>query len=296
MDSQINFVDSQTLTLKPDVTPGQILVSSQNLGWQGIHIEKGENDGFTPEDVTVTQHYFAMNTGPAFEWEWKDGQQFKTHRYETGDLWINPAGIPFSHHISGHNQFVLLTLEPDKLAELMPVRVNHPTFRRQHQSKDRHLQMLMQALLIEAELGGPNGTLYVDSLTTALVTHFINHYSIEQPIDSFRSNISAKQQRLSTVLDYIEAHLAEDISLSELSLQAGLSKFHFSRLFKQSIGLTPHKYLVKRRIERATQWLKQGQCISQVAYQLGFSDQSHFTRTFKQVKGKTPRQYLKSIL
>ncbi|MEM9807346.1 MAG: AraC family transcriptional regulator [Cyanobacteria bacterium P01_D01_bin.56] len=296
MDSQINFVDSQTLNLKPDVTPGQILVSSQNLGWQGIHIEKGENDGFTPDDVTVTQHYFAMNTGPAFEWEWKDGQQFKTHRYETGDLWINPAGIPFSHRISGHNQFVLLTLEPDKLAELMPVRVNHPTFRRQHQSKDRHLQMLMQALLIEAELGGPNGTLYVDSLTTALVTHFINHYSIEQPIDSFRSNISAEQQRLSTVLDYIEAHLTEDISLSELSLQAGLSKFHFSRLFKQSIGLTPHKYLVKRRIERATQWLKQGQSISQVAYQLGFSDQSHFTRTFKQVKGKTPRQYLKSIL
>jgi AraC family transcriptional regulator len=74
MQSQINFVDSHTLTPKPDVTAGQILVSSKDLPWDGVYIEKGENEEFTPEDVTVPQHYFAMNTGPAFEWEWKDGK------------------------------------------------------------------------------------------------------------------------------------------------------------------------------------------------------------------------------
>lgn len=296
MDSQINFVDSQTLTPKPGVTPGRILVSSKDLNWQGIHIEKGENNGFTPEDVTVTQHYFAMNTGPALEWEWKDGHQFKTHRYETGDLWINPAGVPFSHRIWNHNQFVLLTLAPEKLANIGPEQTTHNTFRRQHQAKDKHLQLLMQALLLEAEMGGPNGALYVDSLATALATHFVNHYSLEPSQDAWVSYGSSEHQRLATVLDYIEAHLTENISLADLAIHTGLSKFHFSRLFKQTIGISPHKYLIKRRIEQATQGLKQGQAISQVAHQFGFSDQSHFTRAFKQVQGCTPRQFLQRSL
>ena len=296
MDSQIDFVDSQTLTSKPEVTPGQILVSSKDLNWHGIHVEKGENNGFTPDNVTVTQHYFAMNTGPAIEWEWKDGDTFKTHRYETGDLWINPAGVPFSHRISGHNQFVLLTLEPQKLIELLPegASLGHSAFRREHRSKDKHLQMLMQTLLLEAEMGGPNGQLYVDSLSTALSAHFVNHYSLEQP--NLVATHTSERQRLRHVTDYIEAHLIKDMSLSDLALQAGLSKFHFSRLFKQTIGLTPHKYVVRRRIEHAARQLKQGQSITQVAHQLGFSDQSHFTRVFKQIKGSTPRQFIQGLL
>ena len=179
----------------------------------------------------------------------------------------------------------------------MPKRplLEHQAFRRQHQSKDKHLQLLMQALLIEAETGGPNGQLYVDSLSTALATHFVNHYSIERPV-ALPSLETSERQRLGAVIDYIEAHLTEDVSLSDLALQAGLSKFHFSRLFKQAMGLTPHKYVIRRRIEQAAHTLKQGQPIAQVAHQFGISDQSHFTRVFKQVKGSTPRQFIKGLL
>lgn len=298
MQSRICFVDSHTLTPKPDLTAGNIIVSSKDLAWDGIYLEKGENEGFTPDDVTVTQHYFAMNTGPAFEWEWKDGKTFRTHRYETGDLWVNPAGIPFSHRLSGHNQFVLLTLDPGKIPELLPDQplLERQVFRRQHQSKDKHLQALLQALLIEAEMGGPNGRLYADTLSTVLAAHFVNHYSIDSPVD-FPSLPTLERQRLGRVIDYLEAHLTENISLSDLALEAGLSKFHFSRLFKSAIGLTPHKYVLKRRIERAAHVLKQGDLtITQVAHRFGFTDQSHFTRVFKQVKGTTPRLFIKRLL
>jgi len=294
MQSQINFVDSHTLTPKPDITAGRILVSSKDLAWDGIYIEKGENEEFTPDDVTVAEHYFAMNIGPAFEWEWKDGKTFKTHRYETGDLWVNPAGVPFSHRIRGYNQFVLLTIEPQKVAELLPDQplLEHQIFRRQHQAKDKHLQTLMQALLVEAEMGGNNGRLYVDTLSTALATHFVNHYSLNTPVNLLNL-YPTERQRLGYVIDYIEAHLTADLSLSDLALEAGLSKFHFSRLFKAVIGLTPHKYVLKRRIEKATQFLKQGETIAQVAYLFGFTDQSHFTRVFKQFKGVTPKSFIK---
>ena len=297
MESQINFVDSHTLTPNPKVTAGNIMVSSRALPWDGIYIEKGENEGFTPDDVTVTQHYFAMNTGSPLEWEWKDGKTFKTHRYETGDLWVNPAGVPFSHRIHGHNQFVLLTLNPEKIPELLPDQplLERQVFRRQHRSQDKHLQVLLQALLIEAEMGGPNGRLYADTLTTALAVHFVNHYSLESPVDFPRLQ-TIERQRLGRVVDYIESHLTEDVSLADLALEAGLSKFHFSRLFKDALGLTPHKYVLKRRIEKATYLLKQGDlAIAQVAHLFGFTDQSHFTRVFKQMKGVTPKSFIKSL-
>ncbi|WP_299490684.1 AraC family transcriptional regulator [Acaryochloris sp. IP29b_bin.137] len=293
MQSQISFVDSQTLAPKPDINAGQVLISSKELAWDGIYIEQGENEEFTPDDVTVAQHYFAMNIGPAFEWEWKDGQTFKSHRYETGDLWVNPAGVPFSHRINQQNQFILLTIEPQKVVELLPDHslLERQAFRRQHQAKDKHLQTLIRALLVEAEMGGPNGRLYADTLSTALVTHFVNHYSLPPSVNLLKPH-PTQSKKLAHVIDYIEGHLTADLSLSDLSLEAGLSKFHFSRLFKDEIGLTPHKYVLKRRIEKATQLLKQGETVAQVAYFLGFTDQSHFTRVFKQFKGVTPKGFI----
>ena len=291
----IPFVDSQTLAPKPEVDAGRILLSSADLGWQGIQLIKGENECFTPDDVTVAQHYFAMNVGPAYEWEWKDGNRFKTHRYETGDLWVNPAGVPFSHRIDTYNQFVVVTIEPSKLLGVLsntslPA---NPTFRRQHRAKDKQLQALIQALLVEAEAGAPNGILYADMVATALAAHFANHYSADAPPINNRLHVENRKQ-FQQVIDFIEASLVEDIRLSELAAIAGLSKFHFSRLFKQTFNLTPHQYVVQRRIERAANMLQQGeQTILQVAHCLGFVDQSHFTRTFKKVKGVTPKQFIK---
>ena len=295
--SQISYVDSLTLTPEPEVTPGRIVASSQNLGWDGIYIEKGENEHFNPDDVTVPQHYFAMNVGPAFEWEWKDGRQFRTHRYEPGELWVNPAGVPFSHRINTYNQFVLLTLDPAKLVEVLPDRplLDQQVFRRQHRAQDRHLQMLMQSLLVEAESGGPNGKLYADTLSTALAVHYVNHYGRAVTFD-LPTGQSLERQRLGQVIDYIEACLTDDIALDDLALVAGLSKFHFSRLFKLAFGLTPYRYLMKRRVERAAGVLQQAGTqltIAQVAHDFGFADQSHFTRVFKQVKHMTPKQFLK---
>ncbi|MGB0563269.1 MAG: helix-turn-helix transcriptional regulator [Spirulinaceae cyanobacterium] len=294
MQSQIHFVDRQTLAPQPDLNAGRIWVSSQDLGWDGVYIEKGENEEFTPDDVTVAQHYFAMNIGPAFTWEWQDGQTFKTHRYETGDLWVNPAGVPFSHRIRGHNQFVLLTIEPRKVAELLPDQLwlEHQHFRRQHRAQDKPLQTLLQALLIEAELGGPNGRLYAETIATAFVTHFVNHYSLDSPANLLQLP-PLDRQRLGNVIDYIEAQLTADLNLSDLALEAGLSKFHFSRLFKSVMGITPHQYVLKRRIEKAAKRLKQGEPIAQIAHLFRFTDQSHFTRVFKQFKGMTPKSFMK---
>ena len=98
------------------------------------------------------------------------------------------------------------------------------------------------------------------------------------------------------VRGYIEAHLSDSIELVQLSAIAGLSVFHFARQFKQSAGVSPHYYLVGRRIERAKELLAETDLsLSEIAFATGFSDQSHLTRHFRQMIGVAPGQFRRSL-
>ncbi|MBE9042246.1 helix-turn-helix transcriptional regulator [Oscillatoriales cyanobacterium LEGE 11467] len=297
--SNIQFFDRQTRSPRSDIDVGTVTASSQGLGWKGIHIESGQNDGFRTDDVIVPQHYFAMNVGSSFEWEWKDGNCFRKERSQPGTIWVNPAGVPFSHRVYGDNQFALLTLEPQQLLEGLPeeAAIDSEAFSREHHARDPQIQHLMNALLQEASARNPNGKLYVELLSTALSIHYVNHYRLAGPLDrqiDFSRVKAGDRHRIGKAIDYIEAFLSEDISLDDLATVAGRSKFHFCRLFKVAVGLTPHQYLMKRRVERAAQALTRGTPnIANVAIAYGFSDQTHFTRNFKKIKGITPGEFIK---
>lgn len=95
--------------------------------------------------------------------------------------------------------------------------------------------------------------------------------------------------------DYIDAHLGENIGLPELAGIAGLSLFHFARQFKNTTGLSPHHYLVGKRIERAQELLANSDLsLAEIAFATGFADQSHLTRHFHQIVGTTPGQFRRS--
>jgi transcriptional regulator GlxA family with amidase domain len=94
------------------------------------------------------------------------------------------------------------------------------------------------------------------------------------------------------VREHIEAHLDHRISIQDLAGIAGLSMHHFARAFKQSEGVSPHNYLLQRRIQRARALLASTDvAISVIAVACGFSDQSHCSRRFKERVGVTPRRY-----
>jgi AraC-like DNA-binding protein len=99
------------------------------------------------------------------------------------------------------------------------------------------------------------------------------------------------QRAVRLVQEYIDEHLAEHTSLKELSVIAGMSRYHLLRLFKQTAGLPPHAWRNQRRIHRARRLLSAGMPIADVALDSGFSDQSHFSRKFKPIVGTTPRRY-----
>lgn len=97
---------------------------------------------------------------------------------------------------------------------------------------------------------------------------------------------------LGRVREYIETHLDERISIESLAAVAGLSLFHFARAFKQSEGITPHDYLIKRRVKRVMELLAGTDLpLSEIAPAVGFSDQSHCARRFREHVGVCPRDY-----
>jgi len=98
--------------------------------------------------------------------------------------------------------------------------------------------------------------------------------------------------RLKRALEYIQANLGGQIHLDDLGRAAGLSPFHFAKLFKQSTGSTPHQYVLQRRLARATELLRSTEVnLSEVALECGFADQSHFANVFRRFVGVTPSQY-----
>lgn len=104
-----------------------------------------------------------------------------------------------------------------------------------------------------------------------------------------------EQVRIRRVIDYLDAHHAEDLAVDTLAAIACLSPYHFIRVFSRQTGLTPHAWLMQLRVRKAAALLRRGVPIADAAVQTGFSDQSHLNRSFKRILGFTPGQLRNSV-
>ena len=131
--------------------------------------------------------------------------------------------------------------------------------------------------------------MYADVIANLMAVHLFNNYATTKPqIKSYTNGLPI--YKLKRVKEYIEANLERALSLDELAQVTNMSAGHFSRLFKQSTGHTPHQYLIRRRVKRAKELLRYKQLsIADVAYQVGFANQGHLNYHFKRCTGITPK-------
>jgi len=136
--------------------------------------------------------------------------------------------------------------------------------------------------------------LYVDALAHALAAHLLQHYSRGRDAKAGLPPHPERlvPRRIRRVTDYIRANLAADLAIGELATQAGLSSFHFARVFRRETGETPHQFVTRLRLEEAARLLRAtDQPVLQIAIAVGFENASHFSVQFKRGYGVTPLAY-----
>lgn len=155
--------------------------------------------------------------------------------------------------------------------------------------KDRVVTGIGLALLPAFERPEEASQLFIDHITLALVAHVADAFGgIKASGRVSRGGLAPWQER--RVKELLDANLTGDISVSLLAEACELSNWHFSRAFRQSLGVAPHQWLLQRRIDKAKDLLRAADvALAEVATASGFADQSHFTRAFSRAIGTTPR-------
>ncbi len=158
-------------------------------------------------------------------------------------------------------------------------------------TRDHQIQCIVQSLQSEMHQSSWGSGLYLDSLANLLAIHLLRNYTV-RPLKRRQYTEGLGELKLKRVLEYINAHLEQDVQLSDFAEVADLSQCYFASLFKQSMGNAPWQYVVGQRVERAKKRLKHGNnSLAEIALQCGFNSQSHFTQQFRKFTGVTPKAY-----
>jgi AraC family transcriptional regulator len=159
--------------------------------------------------------------------------------------------------------------------------------------RDPQLQRLIMLMFADIKAGCPTGSLYGESLSLALIEYLSERYCEPVPrTGSDRMALSGGQLKL--VHDYIVANLAGDLTVVEMAALLNLSPNHFTVLFRNATGSTPHQYVLAERISAGRRLMENGRrSLAEIALAVGFSSQSHFATSFRRATGLTPRMYQK---
>jgi AraC family transcriptional regulator len=276
----------------------RVIGSSAALPWRGLLLEKyASGPGERPEGNSLDRPVVMMLCSPTCRGEHKavDGT-FSSHSRRLGALSVVPKGpVPAGR---SSQKFDLLCCAFDESfvsgvrdevedRKVPPLALRGGVY-------DHAVSRILNLLFAEVESDNASGALYADSLAHALTTRLL--FLGERPPPQSRATGRLSQRKLLRVRDLIESCLDDDLTLQDLATETGYSRSHFLRVFHATTGMTPHRYLLQRRIERARRLLEQPDIsIAEVAYSCGFSSQAHLTVAFRKACGVTPAEYRRRL-
>jgi AraC family transcriptional regulator len=269
-------------------SPSEVIGSTENLRLSLISDQPGFVEFGGSPRVLVSMH-----VGPSIVSDCRRGGERHVGKTVHGDIEIIPPNLPGVWEIKSQDTALVIALKMELLRSLVEASGEDPArlhIRNRFQTRDPQIEHIGWALKAEMESGYPSGRLYTDSLAAALASRIIqNHSSLSRPGHAAKAALSA--HKLRTILAFMEDNLGRDLSLQEIAEAAGLSVSHFKSSFRKSLGVPPHQYLIRRRVERAANQLRRGTApIGQIAIENGFCHQSHLAMHTRRVLGVTPQE------
>jgi AraC family transcriptional regulator len=201
-----------------------------------------------------------------------------------GSLTINPAGYDFAADADEDVEILVVAVDPGRMA-LAAAEGALPEARLIERlgGEDPALFALARTLALENVHNYPSGALSWNEAASSFVDGLVAGHTAAMPA---RSRGSLGKDQLRRLRDYVVAHLDEPIGVEALADIAARSPFHFTRVFTRSVGMTPHRYVVYLRLQRAIELVREGRSgLAEIAARTGFADQSHLSRWVRRVHG-----------
>lgn len=281
------------------VYPEAVVASSDAFAWQDIRVIQLRHNLDEMVVPPSDSHCLVLNLSAPVHLESRLGKRHFEGGVRAGEVAIIPAGTTWScHSPSSHSRnLLLLYLRPlfvRNAVEQFDCSYRELALTPQIGFKSRHIRHIAMSLLDELNEANVIGRLYADSLAIGLALQLIRRYSALRDVQIGRGGMAP--QKLRKAIGFIDEHLAGEeegrVALRVIAKEVGMSYFHFSRAFKQSMGMNPTNYIAERRIERAKKLMQETDSpISEIALRSGFSSQSHFTTCFRRLAGVTPRSF-----
>jgi AraC family transcriptional regulator len=275
----------------------EIRLSSAHALWSDIVIEEQAMESSEVLSLIPRQHTVLLyfNRPPLRLERLIDGR-FRRLDMMAGDICFAPmgsmTGLPWQGKLHALAMAPSETLIRRAASEWCDP--DHLEFIRQNRVRDPQIGHIGLALKAELENGCLSGRLYGESLGLALAVHLVCRYSALTPtLRAYKGRLG--ESRLRRTIEYIEDNLGSDLGLEELAANVCVSPHYFCTLSRQSTGMPPHQWVLRRRVERAKQLLVEGRkSILEISAALGFADQSHFGAVFKRLVGTTPAAFMKT--
>jgi len=243
----------------------------------------------------LDQHYVVMHLGGAKHvTRRRDGPPVAV-AVDSGSLTIVPAGTAYWWRTEGPIAFAHLYISPTRLGGVFchefDVEDREAAIADQVGCRDPLLESLMAAMLAEIDAAPTASTLRLDALFESFCIQLVHRHA-SRGLSRDSRPVALAPHRLRRVLEFIEAHLASDLSLADLTAAAGSSQSHFCRAFRLSTHASPYRYLLRRRIERAKILLLTDEMpLESVARACGFQRKHQFATIFRRTAGIGPKRF-----